>query len=301
MDLHRLHVFSKVYELGSLSRSADAVFLSQPTVSGHIKSLEDELGVRLFDRLGRGVAPTQAAGILYGYAQRMLALREEALEAVAEASGRVMGRLAVGGSTIPGHYLLPAYLAQMRSRYPELTIQLKVADTRAVADLVEQGEVEMGIIGAPVDNPKLKLKACCADEMVLVAPLDSPLAGQAGPLTQAQVKNMPFIIREPGSGTRTTAFKALASLGLSLGDMNIVAELGSTQAVRQAVLAGLGGSIISSLAVWDDISSGRMVQLNLKNLVLNREFYLVSRTGRTLSPGAEKLAEMLMQEDGNDE
>lgn len=299
MDLHRLHVFTKVCELGSLSRSADAVYLSQPTVSGHIKALEEELGVRLFDRLGRGVAPTQAADILYDYAVRLLALRDEALEAVASASGRVTGRLVVGGSTIPGHYLLPAYLAQMRTRYPELTVSLKVADTRAVAEMAEQGEVEMGVIGARVDNPRLEFTPCCTDELVLVAPADHPLSGRPG-ITPAQLKKTPFILREPGSGTRMAAFKALENMGISVADLDVAAELGSTQAVRQAILAGLGVSIISNLAVWDDLVSGRLVRLELPGMSLNRDFFLVHRTGRTLSPGAGKLAEMLKGEDGRE-
>jgi len=131
MDLHRLAVFVKVYELKSLSRSAEAVYLSQPTVSGHLKGLEQELGVRLFDRLSRGVTPTAAADLLYDYARRLLALRDEALAAVTGLSGQVRGRLLVGGSTIPGQYLLPVHLAELRRRYPELEVSLAVAGTAA--------------------------------------------------------------------------------------------------------------------------------------------------------------------------
>ncbi len=268
MDLHRLQVFAKVYEMGSLSRAAEAVYLSQPTVSGHIKALEDELGVRLFDRLGRGVAPTRQAEVLHEYALKLIALRDEALEAVAEASEQVKGELSVGGSTIPGHYLLPAYLAQMRSLYPELIVRLTVADTRSIALKVAAGELEMGVIGARLDDPKLKYAACCQDELILVAPPDLKPAG--GPrLKPAGLTDLPFLLREAGSGTRMVTAQALDRLGVSLADLNVVAELGSTQAVRQAILAGLGASILSSLAVGDDVRSGRLVQLEVEGLNIN--------------------------------
>jgi len=298
MDLHRLAVFAKVYELKSVSRSAEEVFLSQPTVSGHLKALEEELGVRLFDRLGRGVAPTQAAEVLYEHARRLLALRDKAVQEVGAVSGKVRGRLNLGGSTIPGHYLLPAYLGRMRVRYPELTISLSVGGSSEIGLKVESGHLEMGVIGVRLERSRLVHTPCHQDELVLIVPADHPLAGQ-GIIEASELTSWPFVVREAGSGTRMKANQALVELGLKASELKVVGELGSTEAVRRAVLAGLGCSFISRLAVEEDILAGRLAPIEIKGLNLTRDFFVVVRAGRSLSPGAERLAEMLIEEAEN--
>jgi len=295
MDLHRLAVFVKVYELKSLSRSAEAVYLSQPTVSGHLKGLEQELGVHLFDRLSRGVAPTAAADLLYDYARRLLALRDEALAAVTGLSGQVRGRLLVGGSTIPGQYLLPVHLAELRRRYPELEVSLAVAGTQSIGQQVEAGQLELGVIGARLDSPRLNYAPCFEDELVLALEAGHAWAGR-GEIGVRELRNLPFLLREAASGTRMVTARALEGLGLKLSELKIVAELGSTEAVRQAIRSGLGASILSRLAVEEDLKSGRLVQLAVKGLSLKRDFYLVTRTGRSLSPGGQALFNLLTQE-----
>jgi DNA-binding transcriptional LysR family regulator len=130
VDLRRLEIFAKVAELGSFSRAADSLFLTQPTVSEHIRALEDELGVQLLDRLGRGAAPTRAGQLFLGYAQRMLSLAREARQAIDQFQGRMSGELVVGGSTIPGEYLLPALIGAFKTKYPEISVTLLIGDTR---------------------------------------------------------------------------------------------------------------------------------------------------------------------------
>src|SRR5438045_8509463 len=137
MDLRRLEVFAKVAELGSFSRAAEALFLTQPTISEHVRSLEDELGVQLLDRLGRGTTPTRAGQLLLGYAQRMLTLAREAQQAVDQLQGRMSGELAVGGSTIPGEYVLPALIGAFKTKYPDISIALLIGDSRQVSGWVE--------------------------------------------------------------------------------------------------------------------------------------------------------------------
>jgi len=298
VDLHRLAIFVKVYEIKSLSRSAEAIFLTQPTISGHLKSLEEELGVRLFDRLGRGVEPTQAADVLYDHACRLLAMRDEAIAAVGAVSGRVIGRLSVGGSTIPGHYLLPGYLAQIHRLYPVLDLSLTVADTLSIGQKVEAGEIEIGVTGARLESNRLEQTPCCQDEMVLVVPAGHSLAG-AGRVEAKALKGEAFLLREAGSGTRMVTLKALTQLGLDLADLDIAAELGSTEAVRQALLSGLGLSILSRIAVEEDIKSGRLVQVELDGLNIQRHFFIIWRAGRTLSPGGRKLVELIAGENKN--
>src|SRR5919106_4475578 len=147
MDLRRLEVFVKVAELGSFSRAAQALSLTQPTVSEHIRALEDELGVQLLDRLGRGTSPTRAGQLLLGYASRMLALGREARQAVEQFQGRMIGELVVGGSTIPGEYLLPALIGQFKRKYPDISICLLIGSSQQVSEWVIEGRVEVGVVG----------------------------------------------------------------------------------------------------------------------------------------------------------
>ncbi len=300
MDLHRLAVFAKVYELRSLSRSAEAIYLSQPTVSGHLKKLEEELGVRLFDRLGRGVAPTKAAETLYGYAGRLLALRDEAVQAVAEVDGKVRGNLKIGASTIPGHYLLPGYLAQINSLHPELNISLLLGDTSSIGAMVERGEVEFGVIGARLQNGNLNQRVCCRDQLVLAVSPSHSLAGR-GRISADELKGLSFLLRESGSGTRMALAKSLGALGVRLTDLNVVAEMGSTEAIRQGILAGLGGSVLSRLAVEDDFAAGRLAEIEVEGLNLERDFYLVTRLGRSITPGGKRLIGLILEEEEEEE
>src|ERR671930_229176 len=148
MDLRRLEVFAKVAELGSFSRAAEALYLTQPTVSEHVRALEDELGVQLLDRLGRGASTTRAGQLLLGYAEKMLALSREARQAIDQFQGRLSGELVVGGSTIPGEYVLPALIGQFKAKYPDIAISLLIGDTRQVSEWLEEGRVEVGVVGA---------------------------------------------------------------------------------------------------------------------------------------------------------
>src|SRR5256714_9685194 len=148
MDLRRLEIFAKVAELSSFSRAAEALFLTQPTISEHIRALEDELGVQLLDRLGRGATPTRAGRLLLGYARRMLALSREARQALDQFQGRMSGELVVGGSTIPGEYVLPALIGRFKAKYPDISISLLIGSSRQVSEWLEEGRVEVGVVGA---------------------------------------------------------------------------------------------------------------------------------------------------------
>ena len=139
MDLRQLEVFAKVYELRSFSRAAQALFLTQPTVSERISQLEDELTVKLFDRTGRETVPTRAGELLFGYTRRILNLHAEAKRALDQFVGKMAGELAVGGSTIPGEYVLPALIGRFKEKYPEISISLLIRDTQGILDLVLEG------------------------------------------------------------------------------------------------------------------------------------------------------------------
>ena len=167
MDIRALEVFCKIVELKSFSRAAEAVYLTQPTLSGHIKGLEEFVGLKLLDRLGREVVPTKAGELLYGYAKQVLAMRNQAIQALEEYKGSLKGHLIIGGSNIPGEYVLPALLARFKARYPDVFMTLKIADSREIARGVLEGTYELGAVGAKFDDGQLVFLKFLEDELVL--------------------------------------------------------------------------------------------------------------------------------------
>ncbi len=283
MDLRRLEIFAKVAELGSFSRAAEALFLTQPTVSEHVRALEDELGVQLLDRLGRGAQPTPAGRLLLDYAARMLALGREARQAIDRYQGRVSGALVIGGSTIPGEYVLPALVGAFRAKHPEVSISLLIGSSRDVSLWVEEGRAELGVTGARPSARALHAKAIMSDELVIVVPAEHPWA-ERKTVSLADVRAEPLVVRERGSGSREALERALGGAGLDLGACRVVGEMGSTQAIKQAVRAGVGVSIISRRAVEDECRARQLAALPIRDLKVDRAFWLVTHRERTRSP-----------------
>jgi DNA-binding transcriptional LysR family regulator len=286
MDLRRLEIFVKVAELGSFSRAAEALFLTQPTVSEHVRALEDALGVQLLDRLGRGATPTRAGTLLLGYARRMLALAREAAQAIEQFQGRVSGELTVGGSTIPGEYVVPELIGAFRSKYPDVRVSLLIGSSREVQTWVEEGRVEIGVVGVVPAARVLEGRPLMDDELVVVVGAEHPWAGR-GTVSLDDLKVEPMILRERGSGSRQTFERALASVGLDLGDFRIVGEIASTQAIKQAVRAGVGISLISRRAVEDECRARLLACLGVRGLTVTRAFHLITHRDRTRSPLAQ--------------
>jgi DNA-binding transcriptional LysR family regulator len=283
MDLWQLKIFCKVVELQSFSKAGESVHLSQPTVSSHIKDLEEHFGTRLVDRLSRKVTPTKAGELLFDYARQLMALRDRAEAAMAEFSGKIRGHLILGGSTIPGGYVLPRIIGHFSRRYPDVQVALKVGDTSEIISNVLAGHIEVGVVGAKYRDKLLEQKPVMADEMFLVVPSDHSWAGRR----QIQIQELleaPFIVRETGSGTLRSVEKQLQKKGYTIADLNIVAEMGSTEAVRQGIKNGVGLSILSAVAVADDIQSGCLKTIRVEGLNLKRSFYLTTHRQRTLSP-----------------
>jgi DNA-binding transcriptional LysR family regulator len=286
MDLRQLEIFAKVAELGSFSRAAEALHLTQPTVSEHIRTLEDELGVRLLDRLGRGTGTTRAGQLLLSYATRILALSREARQALEGFQGRMRGELVVGASTIPGEYILPVLLGRFREKFPEVSTTLVIGDSQAVVDWVVEGRVEVGVVGARLPRRGLEFRELMPDEEVVVVPAGHPWQGRAE-ISLDELAGAPLLIRERGSGTRAALEKALERAGIDLGALRIVGEIGSSQAIKQAVKAGMGITIISRIAVEEDCRQGLIAFLRVRDLAVTRAFHLLTHQERSRSPVAE--------------
>lgn len=294
IEIRHIQVFLAVWKNRSFSRAAQEVHLTQPTVSGHIQVLEETLGVRLFDRGGKEVTPTKAGEILYPFARQILRLNLQAEREIAMFLGQEKGSLDLGGSNIPGQYILPGLIGRFKAKRPSIRVILRISDTAAIAAAVASGELELGMVGAVVQKKSLRFEPCFDDEMVLIVSPGHRLAD----CKKVSINNLasePFILREKGSGTRLASERALQAAGnLQLSDLQIVAEMGSTEAIRQAVRAGLGCSIVSRRAVKDDLEHGLLHAPVLEGVQLSRKFYLIWHNQRTLSPLAHAFRSFLL-------
>lgn len=292
MDLRQLAVFARVVETRSFSRAAEALHLTQSTVSEHIRLLEDELGTRLFDRLGRQTLPTKAGELLYGYARRILQLADEARQALGQFLGQMTGELAVGGSSIPGEYVLPALIGRFREKFPQISVSLTIQDTQRILDLLLEGRVEVGVVGARLPHRAIEYTELMPDELVVVVPAGHPWFGKKV-VGLEDLQREPLIVREKGSGSRHALERALREAGVELEAMRLVGEIGSTQAIKQAVKAGVGLSIISKRAVEEECRHGLLWCVKIRDLKFTRHFYIVVHRERTRSPLCQAFLDFL--------
>ncbi|MBU4318209.1 MAG: LysR family transcriptional regulator [Proteobacteria bacterium] len=283
MDLWQLHIFCKVIENKSFSKAGLAAHLSQPTVSSHIKDLEDHFECVLIDRLGKEVNPTRAGKLLYRYAKKLLALRDEAEMAMSEFQGMLKGKLLIGGSTIPSAYILPPIIGRFSKEFPDVTMSLVVGDSEYIAGEILSGNLEMGILGASFDNKKIQQEKFIQDEMKLIVSASHPLANRKQ-VSLEQLFQLPFIIRESGSGTLRSMKNSFEKAGHSLDELKIIAEMGSTMAVIQGVKENMGVSIVSTLSIQEDLKYGTLKALSIDGMNLNRYFYLSWHKHRSMSP-----------------
>lgn len=283
MDLHRLEVFCRVVELRSFTKAAEALLLSQPTISEHIRTLEQLLGEKLLDRLGREVFPTPAGQILYRYAQKMLNLREEALQAISRYKGELSGQLVVGASTIPGTYILPKVIGSFKALHPSIQLMLKISGTGEIAEAVMRGDLEIGLVGSRSKDRRLKAEEIFSEDLVLSVYPGHPWSSR-DEVEMEEMYSEPFILRERDSGTRMVMSQILEAQGFDFSKLNVVAEIATTQAVVESIKARIGVSILSRQAVEGDLRRGSLVAVPLKGIRFHRPFYLIQRVNRQLSP-----------------
>lgn len=293
IDLKHLETFCRVAELKSFSKAGQELFLTQPTVSGHILALEKSLSLQLFDRSGREVRLTRAGKIFLQYASRMLRLRQELLNALYEFSQGIHGDLSIGASTIPGEYLLPKLLGEFKKDHPHLTISLKIADTKEVIQWVLDDFIEFGFIGAKLNRPSLRYEKFAEDEIIPVGLSTHPLTKKKK-VSLEELMKQPWVIREEGSGTQMVVDQALRKRGRTLKQFHVVVEMGSTSSVKEGVKAGLGFAFLSKKAVEDELKQGVLSKIDIEELnPILRPIYIVSHRGRSLSPMGLELLKFL--------
>jgi DNA-binding transcriptional LysR family regulator len=289
LTLHRLELFLAVLDHGGVGRAARARNISQPAVSEHLLGLASYFGVPLLERRGRSVRPTPAAHLLEPYARQAVGLLRSAERAAADLRGLHSGSLTVGASTTPGTYLLPPVLGRFHAAHPGIALRLQISDTREIEQWVAAGQMELGVIGEAPLVRGLAAEPWVQDELVLIVPRRHPLARRRS-VRAAALAGEAYIAREEGSSTRGVAERYLARLGVSLTP---AMQLGSTEAIREAVAAGLGVALVSRHAVL--ARDRRIVAARLAGPRWTRDLLIVRRPGTPLGPAAAAFRDLLLE------
>lgn len=300
-DLRQIEIFLKVVELGSFSKAGEAVHLAQASVSERIATLENMVGAKLVDRMGRTVAPTKAGELLYRHAQRLLEMKKAACLEMQDFLGVKQGEIHIGASTIPGEYILPKVLGWFSKDYPRVTVTLTVADSEEIERRALDGGFELGVIGRKSSNKNLSCRELWEDELVLVIPSTHRWADKKEIPVQ-EVLHEPFISRELGSGTLKSMEPYLQQAGLKgLESLNLVARLGTSTAVKEGIKSGLGISILSAIAIETELKAGVLKALRVRGIRMSRHFHLICDRRRTVSPLCRRLMDFLASTSKNPE
>lgn len=281
MDIKQLEAFCMVVRQGSFSKAARVLGVSQPTVSAHISTLEKELGCELLIRTSKSILPTDKGATLLGYAQGIISLRQKALEELSREDSRYTGSITIAASSVPAQYCLPELLSEFSREYPGVSYQLHNTNSLQAVEEVRRGKADIALTGARVENTNCEFTSFLKDELVIITANNERFRKLNGSFPRELLKKEPFIARELGSGTRMEYEQLLRSEGIEPGELNTVAEMNYSEAVKKSVAGGLGIAIISIHAISDELSSGRLLCFNLGDKAMQRDLYLVIRRNRS--------------------
>ena len=279
METRHLQIFTAVYRTRSFTRAAEELFTSQPTISEHMKNLEDRLGCKLFDRLGRSISPTPEADLLYPRAVEILDEMHKLETTLASAAQTVSGELVIGASTIPGEYMLPQQAAEFNSRFPEVSFEILIKDSCRIIEDISAHKIYLGVVGAELPSGSLDFAPFGGDELVLAGAVNYEVPSAIIP---ADLKRYDFLVREQGSGTGRNVEQFLGRAGIDQTHLKIRATLGSSTAVKEAVKTGLGIAFISRIAIKDELAQGVVKAIDVDGLSMKRSFFAVTPKKRTL-------------------
>lgn len=288
MDLHQLYIFTKVVEHKSFSKAADDVYLSQSTVSTHIHSLEKMLNVTLFDRVGRESILTPYGERLYGWALKLLQLKDQALLDLSHEMTELKGDIRIAASSVPGQYMIPKMVKQYRNDYPLVTFHITQSSSKIVAEKVLNGSVDFGVLGEKYENEKLQYIPLLKEKLVLISPKHIEFAN---PVNIREILNYPFVMRNSNSGTNSILEKFLKENKITKDQMDIIAYTDSSQGLMQFVKEGIGISIISEIASKEYDARNLIHLYDIENFNHERYFYLVYNVNRTQSVVSKKFIE----------
>lgn len=285
MDFRQIEAFVYVVKFRSFSKAADAIYLTQPTVSSHISTLEKELDIKLIDRSGKDVEPTSAGKVFYEFANNLMNIRDNAIFTLNEFTRKVEGKVEIAASTVPAEYLLPKLMIGFSSIYGNISFSVDQFDSKQVIDELLEKKYELGMVGTIIENNKLEYHRLAKDRLVLATPCSKKFSSvNSGILPFEAIKDESFIYRESGSGTRQEFEKIFMQHGINPSSIRIAARFNSIDAIKQAVSQGLGVSIMSYISIEDYVKFGRIMAFDIEDFDLTRAFYIVTHKKRPLSP-----------------
>jgi DNA-binding transcriptional LysR family regulator len=295
MNLNQLRVFAAVAEQQSITRAATQLRISQPGVSKQLAELEQSVGTALVDRLPRGIRLTEAGRILEVHARRIFHSEVTAEAELAELLGLARGKLSIGASTTIGSYLVPDLFGRFKKEYPKVQLELEIANTAVIQAAVRQDRLDLGLTEGFASSEGLDVEVVAHDEMVMIVSPKDPLLKKA-PIQARDLDQIPLLMREHGSGTRDVIEAALAEHDVEISP---AMSLGSTEALKKAVMAGLGAAIVSKLTVELELRASVLAAVEISDLAIRRALHLLTLRGKTPSPSARAFVRLIREALGN--
>jgi len=290
MTFRQFEIFLAVARAKSFTRAAETLHVSQSTLSQHVLELERELGVRLFDRLGRTVTLTEGGRLLEEHATRIATTVASVRRALDELKGLERGSLVIGASTTPGIYVLPGIVATFRRRYPGIDISLQIGNSQVIEERIRADTLDLGVVGGHTLGARERCVAAgLLDELLLIVPPRHPWAKRRE-IAPRELADVPLLMREQGSATRLVTERTLRQAGVKF---TAAMELDHIEAIKQAVMAGLGLAFVSTYAVRGEIEARRLCGLRLKGLRVRRHFHVIHNEARTLTASGRAFMDLL--------
>lgn len=279
MDFRQIDSFLMIAKLGNFSKAAKELYLTQPTISNHIKSLEEELGLTLFHRSSWEVRLTEEGEIFHGFALDLMEKRQELMDAMNQSIEKLQGKLTIHTSSIPETYLVPGLIAKFQSEHPEVQYQIKHGDSHEIIEALMEGQIDFGFCGTQISHPKLNYLPLMRDRLVLVISGNHP----ESTITLTDLKDLGLILREEGSGHRDLLVRQLKKQDLALRDLKVSAYSDSTETIKHLVAEGVGAAFLSHYSIERELADGTLKEVSIDGLTLERDFYFVSHKDAKLS------------------
>jgi len=292
LNLHLLRLFATVARTGSFSRAADTLHISQPAISKGVRDFELQVGCRLLDRTPKGVRPTREGRALARHAEALFAVERAAEDELLSLRSLDSGSLRIGASTTIATYMISEYLGTFHRSYPGIDLHLVIANTRDIADLLLAHDIEIALVEGPVEGEEVESRPWRTDVMSLIVDPQHRFADVESGIDGAALSDEILIVREPGSGTREVVAQALAARGI---EPKQTLEIGSTEAIKQAVAAGLGVAIVSSATISDQIKLGRLKVVPMRDIAIERTLWQLKVPGRIEIPAATAFERIIWQ------
>jgi DNA-binding transcriptional LysR family regulator len=293
LNLHLLRLFATVVRTGSFSRAADVLHISQPAISKGVRDFELQVGCRLLDRTPKGVRPTREGQALARHAEALFAAERAAEDELLSLRNLDSGSLRIGASTTIATYMIADYLGIFHRNYPGIDLHLVSANTRDIADLMIAHDIEFALVEGPVEGDELVSQAWRTDVMSLIVSPQHRFAASDRAIDGTALEDEILIVREPGSGSREVVAQALAAQGI---EPKRTLQIGSTEAIKQAVAAGLGVAIVSTATISDQVRLGRLKTVPMRDLRIERTLWQLKVPGRIEIPAAAAFERIIGQD-----